>query len=134
MEKTWKFWSGELDTQRVADLLKAARLRAGLTQKQAAGETGLQQSYISRTERGKMTFRFLDVLKLAEAYKLQSLADLYKATRQNQTLDRIIKRGFKVSWQKWGAISRNYRLHSRRASARSRCASPPGGAHPVLSG
>ena len=46
------FWE-EMQTDRVGNLLAAARLKAGLTQKQLAGKAGIKQNMVSDYEKGR---------------------------------------------------------------------------------
>lgn len=93
-----KYWSEGMSGQRLAALLKAARVRRNLTQKEAARAAELGQSYISRIETGKLSPSFLDVLKLAGAYNLYNLGSLYRWTREQSLLDRLVKRNFERWW------------------------------------
>jgi ribosome-binding protein aMBF1 (putative translation factor) len=69
------FWK-EMQSNRVGNLLAAARLKNGLTQKQLAEKAGIKQNMISDYEKGrrrltkKMASRFADILKV-ESSRLQ---------------------------------------------------------------
>ena len=67
------FWE-EMERNRVGNLLAGARLKAGLTQTQLAGELGIRQNMISDYERGRRTYsdamakRLSKVLEVREEY------------------------------------------------------------------
>ena len=92
------YWSPEFTIERLGKLLKAARVKRSLNHKQAAAMSGLRQSHISKIENGKLSPRFADVIKLADTYDLQSLSSLCHWTRERRSLDRIIRRNFKLRW------------------------------------
>jgi transcriptional regulator with XRE-family HTH domain len=94
------YWSEGMSNQRLAAMLKAARVRLGLTQTKAARASGLLQTYISKIETGKAAdVSFLNVLKLADAYQLRNLGSLYRTTnRDYKFLDRLVKANFKPWW------------------------------------
>jgi ribosome-binding protein aMBF1 (putative translation factor) len=66
------FWN-EMQTNRVGNLLSAARLKSGLTQKQLAEKVGIKQNMISDYEKGrrpltkKMASRFAAALNVKPA-------------------------------------------------------------------
>lgn len=55
------------DTMRGADLIREARLRAGLTQAQLAKLTGRERSVIARWEQGAVSPSFDNMLEVIEA-------------------------------------------------------------------
>ena len=63
------FWK-EMQSNRIGNLLAAARLKAGLTQKQLADRIGLRQSMISEYERGKRRLTKEMGEKLSSALKV----------------------------------------------------------------
>ncbi len=63
------FWK-EMQSNRVGNLLAAARLKAGLTQKELADATGIRQSMISEYERGKRRLTKDMGKKLSSALKI----------------------------------------------------------------
>ena len=67
-------WWKEMEKNRIANLLTGARLKAGLTQAQLAGELGIRQNMISDYENGRRTYsdnmarRLSAVLKVKEEH------------------------------------------------------------------
>ncbi|MDL1982936.1 MAG: helix-turn-helix domain-containing protein [Deltaproteobacteria bacterium] len=64
------FWK-EMQSNRVGNLLAAARLKAGLTQKKLANIVGIRQSMISEYERGKRRLTSDMGKKLGSALKIE---------------------------------------------------------------
>ena len=60
--------NGEITNIQIGDALKKIRREKGLTQKQAASEMGVSQTYISAVEQGKRTARTDFVIKLIKFY------------------------------------------------------------------
>lgn len=100
MQSSEHWWEGMSD-QRLVAMLKAARVRVGLTQSDAARLSGLRQNYISKIETGKAAhISFLDVLKLADAYRLRNLRSLYRPDNRDYIfLDRLVKSDFQRWWK-----------------------------------
>lgn len=65
------FWK-EMQSNRVGNLLAAARLKAGLTQKELANIIGIRQSMISEYERGKRRLTIDMGKKLSSALEIDS--------------------------------------------------------------
>ena len=65
------FWK-EMQSNRVGNLLAAARLKAGLTQKELANIIGIRQSMISEYERGKRRLTTEMGKKLSTGLKIDS--------------------------------------------------------------
>jgi ribosome-binding protein aMBF1 (putative translation factor) len=67
------YWK-EMEKNRIGNLLAGARLKAGLTQAQLAGELGIRQNMVSDYENGRRTYsdamakRFSTVLKVKEEH------------------------------------------------------------------
>src|SRR5436190_8842721 len=57
----------KLSTMRGADLIREARLRAGLTQAELSRRTGTQRSVIARWEQGAVSPTFDNMLEVIEA-------------------------------------------------------------------
>lgn len=51
----------------LGDGIRAARLKAGLSQEALADAAGIDRSHMSRIERGKRNVSFLNLCKIAEA-------------------------------------------------------------------
>jgi ribosome-binding protein aMBF1 (putative translation factor) len=68
-----QYWK-EMEKNRVGNLLAGARLKAGLTQAQLAGELGIRQNMVSDYENGRRTYsdamakRLSAVLKVNEEH------------------------------------------------------------------
>ena len=66
-----EYWK-EMEKNRIGNLLAGARLKAGLTQSQLAGELGIRQNMVSDYENGRRTYsdamakRLSTVLKVNE--------------------------------------------------------------------
>ena len=66
-----EYWK-EMEKNRIGNLLAGARLKAGLTQSQLAGELGIRQNMVSDYENGRRTYsdamarRLSTVLKVKE--------------------------------------------------------------------
>lgn len=115
-------WSEGMSNQRLAAMLKAARVRLGLTQTEAARASGLLQNYISKIETGKAAdISFLKVLKLADAYQLRNLGSLYRTSNRDYTfLDRLVKADFKPWWGRNAARTASASGQQRSKSGFSR--------------
>ena len=67
------YWK-EMEKNRIGNLLAGARLKAGLTQSQLAGELGIRQNMVSDYENGRRTYsdamakRLSAVLNVKEAH------------------------------------------------------------------
>jgi DNA-binding transcriptional regulator YiaG len=67
------YWK-EMEKNRIGNLLAGARLKAGLTQSQLAGELGIRQNMVSDYENGRRTYsgamakRLSAVLKVKEKH------------------------------------------------------------------
>ena len=70
VEKT-DFWQ-EMQSNRIGNLLAAARLKAGLTQKEVANLVGIRQSMISEYEHGKRHLTKEIGKKLSSALKIEA--------------------------------------------------------------
>lgn len=53
--------------------LKIARLNSGLTQVQAAHKLGTTQSFVSKVESGERKIDLIELLQLADLYKLDAV-------------------------------------------------------------
>jgi len=70
VEKT-DFWQ-EMQSNRIGNLLVAARLKAGLTQKEVANIVGIRQSMISEYEHGKRRLTKEMGKKISTALKIKA--------------------------------------------------------------
>ena len=64
------FWK-EMQSNRIGNLLSAARLKAGLSQSQLAEKLGIRQNMVSDYERGKRRLSPSMVKRIAKALKIK---------------------------------------------------------------
>ena len=73
------FWR-EMNANRVGNLLQAARLKNGLTQRQLAEKSGIKQNMVSDYEKGRrrltsqMAAKFAEILKISPARLQEAVA------------------------------------------------------------
>jgi ribosome-binding protein aMBF1 (putative translation factor) len=64
------YW-GEMEKNRVGNLLAGARLKAGLTQAELAEKLGIRQNMVSDYERGRRTYSDTMARRLSETLKIK---------------------------------------------------------------
>ena len=64
------YWK-EMEKNRIGNLLAGARLKAGLTQSQLAGELGIRQNMVSDYENGRRTYSDTMATRLSTVLKVK---------------------------------------------------------------